>query len=29
MLDRAGITGADGPSHNGMWDMALLRSVPG
>ncbi len=29
MLDRAGVTGADGPSHNGMWDMALLRSVPG
>ncbi len=29
MLDRAGITGDDGPSHNGMWDMALLRSVPG
>lgn len=29
MLDRAGITGTDGPSHNGMWDMALLRHVPG
>ncbi len=29
MLDRSGITGDDGPSHNGMWDMALLRSVPG
>ncbi|MDN4489458.1 1-deoxy-D-xylulose-5-phosphate synthase [Demequina sp. SYSU T00068] len=29
MLDRAGITGDDGPSHNGMWDMALLRHVPG
>ena len=29
MLDRAGITGDDGPSHNGMWDMALLRSIPG
>lgn len=28
-LDRAGITGDDGPSHNGMWDMALLRHVPG
>lgn len=28
MLDRAGITGDDGPSHNGMWDMALLRHVP-
>ena len=29
VLDRAGITGDDGPSHNGMWDMALLRLVPG
>ncbi len=29
VLDRAGITGDDGPSHNGMWDMALLRIVPG
>ncbi len=29
MLDRAGITGDDGASHNGMWDMALLRHVPG
>jgi len=29
MLDRAGVTGDDGPSHNGMWDMALLRHVPG
>lgn len=29
VLDRAGITGDDGPSHNGMWDMALLRVVPG
>src|SRR5690625_2531079 len=29
MLDRAGLTGDDGASHNGMWDMALLRSVPG
>ncbi|WP_430869103.1 1-deoxy-D-xylulose-5-phosphate synthase [Demequina aurantiaca] len=28
MLDRAGITGDDGASHNGMWDMALLRHVP-
>lgn len=28
VLDRAGITGDDGPSHNGMWDMALLRTVP-
>lgn len=29
VLDRAGLTGDDGASHNGMWDMALLRSVPG
>jgi 1-deoxy-D-xylulose-5-phosphate synthase len=29
VLDRAGITGDDGASHNGMWDMALLRVVPG
>jgi 1-deoxy-D-xylulose-5-phosphate synthase len=29
VLDRAGITGDDGPSHNGMWDLAMLRIVPG
>jgi len=29
VLDRAGITGDDGASHNGMWDMSLLRVVPG
>ncbi|MFI0820633.1 1-deoxy-D-xylulose-5-phosphate synthase [Streptomyces sp. NPDC021098] len=29
VLDRAGITGSDGPSHNGMWDMSLLQVVPG
>ncbi len=29
VLDRAGITGDDGASHNGMWDLALLRLVPG
>ncbi|GIF42980.1 1-deoxy-D-xylulose-5-phosphate synthase [Actinoplanes xinjiangensis] len=29
VLDRAGITGDDGPSHNGMWDIALLNLVPG
>ncbi|MDX3855098.1 1-deoxy-D-xylulose-5-phosphate synthase [Streptomyces sp. AK02-01A] len=29
VLDRAGITGADGPSHNGMWDMSVLQCVPG
>ncbi|WP_371174076.1 1-deoxy-D-xylulose-5-phosphate synthase [Buchananella felis] len=28
-LDRAGITGDDGPSHNGVWDIALLGLVPG
>ncbi len=29
VLDRAGVTGDDGPSHNGMWDMAMLAVVPG
>jgi 1-deoxy-D-xylulose-5-phosphate synthase len=29
VLDRAGVTGQDGPSHNGMWDLALLGMVPG
>ncbi|XVQ09504.1 1-deoxy-D-xylulose-5-phosphate synthase [Spirillospora sp. CA-255316] len=29
VLDRAGITGDDGPSHNGMWDLSILRVVPG
>lgn len=29
VLDRAGVTGADGPSHNGMWDCSLLPLVPG
>ncbi|QHC22971.1 1-deoxy-D-xylulose-5-phosphate synthase [Streptomyces sp. GS7] len=29
VLDRAGITGPDGPSHHGMWDLALLSMVPG
>lgn len=29
VLDRAGITGDDGASHNGMWDLAALRLVPG
>ncbi|MFD8963705.1 1-deoxy-D-xylulose-5-phosphate synthase [Streptomyces sp. NPDC059568] len=29
VLDRAGVTGADGPSHNGMWDMSILQCVPG
>ncbi len=29
VLDRAGITGTDGPSHNGMWDMTVTGMVPG
>ncbi len=29
VLDRAGITGTDGASHNGMWDMSILQVVPG
>jgi 1-deoxy-D-xylulose-5-phosphate synthase len=29
VLDRAGVTGSDGPSHNGMWDLSLLGIVPG
>lgn len=29
VLDRAGVTGDDGPSHNGMWDMSILQLVPG
>ena len=29
VLDRAGLTGDDGASHNGMWDMSILRVVPG
>ncbi len=29
VLDRAGVTGSDGPSHNGMWDMAITSIVPG
>ena len=28
VLDRAGVTGPDGPSHHGMWDLALLHIVP-
>ncbi|HZE15003.1 MAG TPA: 1-deoxy-D-xylulose-5-phosphate synthase, partial [Mycobacterium sp.] len=28
-LDRCGITGVDGPSHHGMWDVAMLGQVPG
>lgn len=29
VLDRAGLTGDDGASHNGMWDLSLLQVVPG
>jgi 1-deoxy-D-xylulose-5-phosphate synthase len=29
VLDRAGVTGDDGASHNGMWDLSLLGLVPG
>lgn len=29
VLDRAGITGTDGASHNGMWDMSVLGIIPG
>lgn len=28
VLDRAGVTGPDGPSHHGIWDLALLQMVP-
>ncbi|MFE7459882.1 1-deoxy-D-xylulose-5-phosphate synthase [Streptomyces sp. NPDC012600] len=28
VLDRAGVTGTDGASHNGMWDMSILQCVP-
>jgi 1-deoxy-D-xylulose-5-phosphate synthase len=28
VLDRAGVTGDDGPSHNGMWDLSILQVVP-
>ncbi|HIY42528.1 MAG TPA: 1-deoxy-D-xylulose-5-phosphate synthase, partial [Candidatus Nocardiopsis merdipullorum] len=27
-LDRAGVTGNDGASHNGMWDMSIMQIVP-
>src|SRR3954451_12794541 len=29
VLDRAGVTGTDGPSHNGGWGMSVLQVVPG
>jgi 1-deoxy-D-xylulose-5-phosphate synthase len=28
-LDRSGVTGPDGASHHGMWDLAVLQVVPG
>jgi len=29
VLDRAGVTGSDGASHNGVWDLAMASIVPG
>lgn len=29
VLDRAGVTGPDGPSHHGVWDLATMQIVPG
>ena len=29
VLDRAGVTGNDGASHNGIWDLSILNVVPG
>ncbi|MFD5318177.1 1-deoxy-D-xylulose-5-phosphate synthase [Streptomyces sp. NPDC127098] len=29
VLDRAGVTGPDGASHHGVWDMSILQCVPG
>jgi 1-deoxy-D-xylulose-5-phosphate synthase len=29
VLDRAGVTGDDGASHHGMWDLSIMQSVPG
>ncbi|MFT3715062.1 MAG: 1-deoxy-D-xylulose-5-phosphate synthase [Gordonia sp. (in: high G+C Gram-positive bacteria)] len=29
VLDRSGLTGPDGPSHHGMWDLELMSIVPG
>ena len=29
VIDRAGVTGSDGASHNGMWDMSIFQVVPG
>jgi 1-deoxy-D-xylulose-5-phosphate synthase len=29
LIDRAGVTGEDGPSHHGLWDIAVLSAIPG
>ncbi|GAB2819719.1 1-deoxy-D-xylulose-5-phosphate synthase [Alpinimonas psychrophila] len=29
VLDRSGVTGPDGPSHHGLWDLSILQVVPG
>jgi 1-deoxy-D-xylulose-5-phosphate synthase len=29
LIDRAGVTGEDGPSHHGLWDVAVLSAIPG
>ncbi len=29
VLDRAGVTGPDGASHHGMWDLSYLQLIPG
>ncbi len=29
LIDRAGVTGEDGPSHHGLWDLAVLSAIPG
>lgn len=29
VLDRAGVTGPDGPSHHGQWDLGILQVIPG
>jgi 1-deoxy-D-xylulose-5-phosphate synthase len=29
LIDRAGVTGEDGKSHHGLWDVAVLSAIPG
>jgi 1-deoxy-D-xylulose-5-phosphate synthase len=29
VIDRAGVTGEDGASHHGLWDLAILSAIPG